>query len=95
MEFIKELYYGNVHPGETKFLPGTQYAKIMKLLCDKEQELLKCLNEEQLKLFNDMEDGWNKIDSIIGEENFRIGFSMGVRMMCDVFYENSHQLEKI
>ncbi len=95
MAFIKELYYGNVHPGETKFLPGTQYAKIMKLLCDKEQELLQCLNEEQLKLFNDIEDGWNKIDNIIGEENFCIGFSMGVRMMCDVFCENSSTFKQI
>ena len=95
MGFIKELYYGNVHPGETKFLPGTQYAKTMELLCDREQKLLQCLNEEQLKLFNDMEDGWNKIDDIIGEESFRIGFSLGVRMMCDVFGENIYELKQI
>ncbi len=95
MGFIKELYYGNVHPGETRFLPGTQYAKAMKLLCDREQKLLQCLNEEQLKLFNDIVDEWNKIDNITGAESFRIGFSLGVRMMCDAFGEDSREFKQI
>jgi len=95
MGFIKELYYGNIHPGETSFLPGTQYAKTLQLMCDKEQKLTQDLNEEQLKLFNEVMDAWNKINDVTGEENFRIGFISGVHMMWDVFDDNSSVFKQI
>jgi len=95
MGFIKELYYGNVHPGETGFFSGTQYAKTLQLMCDKEQKLTQDLNEEQLKLFNEVMDAWNKINDVTGEENFRIGFISGVHMMWDVFDENSSVFKQI
>ena len=50
----------------------------------------KELNGENLKLFNELVNASDEISATSGVENFKIGFRLGVQMMCDslLFNEN-------
>ena len=39
MNFIEELYYGNINPNEKRYDKDTHYAKTMRKFCDSENEL--------------------------------------------------------
>ena len=41
MNFIEELYYGNINPNEKRYDGHTDYAKAMRRFCNSENELNK------------------------------------------------------
>ena len=52
MNFIEELYYGNINPNEKRYDGHTDYAKAMRKFCNNENELnkmLKGMDINQLK----------------------------------------------
>lgn len=51
MNFIEELYYGNINPDQKRFEKGTQFAKALELFCENESQLTETLSGENLKLF--------------------------------------------
>ena len=89
MGFIEELYYGNINPNEKRYKSPTPYDKAVKTFSDIENKLSKELNGENLKLFNELVNASDEISSTSGVENFKIGFRLGVMMMCDsIFFNN-------
>ncbi len=90
MGFIEELYYGNINPNEKGFNQTSQYAKAIRLFCNNEQKLIETLSGKELKLFNDLINASDEISAASSVENFKIGFRLGVQMMCDslVFEDN-------
>ena len=48
MNFIEELYYGNINPNEKKFCRDTQYAKAMETFCKGEKTLGEMLKGDML-----------------------------------------------
>jgi hypothetical protein len=54
MNFIEELYYGNINPNEKRYDKDTHYAKTMRKFCDSENELGKMLKGKPLHLVNDL-----------------------------------------
>ena len=48
MNFIEELYYGNINPNEKRYDGHTDYAKAMRRFCNSENELNKMLTEKRL-----------------------------------------------
>lgn len=85
MNFIEELYYGNINPAQTKFDKDKQYAEALKLFCKNESELNEALTGKELRLFHDMVNAGDEITACTGVENFKIGFILGVRIMIDCF----------
>lgn len=90
MGFIEELYYGNINQNEKGFNQTSQYAKAIRLFCNNEQKLIETLSGKELKLFNDLINASDEISAASSVENFKIGFRLGVQMMCDslVFGDN-------
>ncbi len=88
--FIEELYYGNINPNAKQFNLSSQYAKAMKTFCDNEKILIKELTGENLDLFNALVNAHDEITATSDIENFKLGFRLGVQMICDslVFDEN-------
>lgn len=43
MNFIEELYYGNIDPNRKKFDKNTQFAEALKLFCENESRLNEVL----------------------------------------------------
>ena len=90
MSFLDELYYGNINPNESRNRKKLPYEKSLKTFSDIESKLTKELNGENLKLFNELVNASDEISATSGVENFKIGFRLGVMMMCDsLFSDNS------
>ena len=90
MSFLDELYYGNINPNENRNRKKLPYEKALKTFSDIESKLTKELNGENLKLFNELVNASDEISATSGVENFKIGFRLGVLMMCDsLFSDNS------
>ena len=90
MSFLDELYYGNINPNENCNREKLPYEKALKTFSDIESKLTKELNGENLKLFNEFVNASDEISATSGIENFKIGFRLGVLMMCDsLFSDNS------
>ena len=90
MSFLDELYYGNINPNENRNRKKLPYEKALKTFSDIESKLTKELNGENLKLFNELINASDEISATSGVENFKIGFRLGVLMMCDsLFSDNS------
>ena len=85
MNFIEELYYGNIRPCEKCFDRDSQYAKALELFCKNENNLTKALSEENLKIFNDFVNASDEVIECTGTENFKMGFILGVQLMADCF----------
>ncbi len=88
--FIEELYYGNINPNVKQFNLSSRYAKAMKTFCNSETILTKELSGNNLDLFNALINAHDEITAISDIENFKLGFRLGVQMICDslVFDEN-------
>jgi len=96
MNFIEELYYGNINPNENRNRKQLPYEKAVRTFSDIESKLTKELNGEYLKLFNDLVNASDEISATSGVENFKIGFRLGVLMMCDtLLFDNSFILKDI
>lgn len=84
MSFLDELYYGNINPNENRNRKPLPYEKAVRTFSDIESKLSKELNGENLKLFNELVNASDEISATSGVENFKIGFRLGVLMMCDI-----------
>ncbi len=85
MNFIEELYYGNINPNEKRFEKDTQFAKALETFCENESKLTEALTGENLKLFIGMVNTADEITACTSVDSFKIGFILGVRMMIDCF----------
>lgn len=83
MDFIEELYYGNIKPCEKRFYKDSQYAKALDIFCKNEESLTKMLSGEKLNLFLDLVNASDEISAVSNLECFKTGFRLGVNMMCD------------
>ena len=96
MSFLDELYYGNINPNENRNRRPLPYEKAVRTFSDIENKLAKELNRENLKLFNELINASDEISATSGVENFKIGFRLGVLMMCDsLLFDNSFILKDI
>ncbi len=96
MGFIEELYYGNINPNEKRYKSHKPYDKAVRAFSDIENKLSKELNGENLKLFNELVNASDEISATSGVENFKIGFRLGVLMICDcLLFDNSSILKDI
>ena len=90
MNFLDELYYGNINPNENRNRKTLPYEKAVRTFSDIENKLSKELNGDNLKLFNELVNASDEISATSGVENFEMGFRLGVMMMCDsLLFDNS------
>ena len=85
MNFVEELYFGNINPNEKNIDKESQYAKSLKEFCENEDMLNDMLSGECLRLFNHLVNAHDEMTACIGLENFKLGFILGVRIMTDCF----------
>ncbi len=85
MNFIEELYFGNINPNEKRFDRDSQYARSLEEFCKNENNLSDMLSAEQQQLFNQLVNAHDEITSCTTIEYFKIGFILGVQLMTDCF----------
>ena len=82
MSFLDDLYYGNIKPADNEFVKNSEFDKALKVFCDCETELRKELDKDADETLIRLINSHNELLATTGLENFKIGFKLGVRMMC-------------
>ena len=78
MTTLEDLYYGNIHPYERYIKKGTNQERLVKLICQNEEELGSTLTEKQ------KETCQNELSGVTEQDAFRDGFILAVRIMVEV-----------
>ena len=94
MSFIEELYYGNINSNENRNRKTLPYEKAVRTFSEIENKLIKELNGENLKLFNELVNASDEISATSGVENFKIGFILRVQLMTDCFKSDAGMIFK-
>lgn len=91
VNFIEELYYGNIEPQNKRRRESRNYSREMKVLSENEDILLEKLSLEDKKLFLEYVDAWGIVDGESVVDSFITGFRLGAKFTYDVFVlpENS------
>ncbi len=83
MDFIEELYYGNINPNEKRRNRGSRYAKAIDTVAENEEKLTVLLSGDKLEMFIELINAFDDAGAIDRVENFKLGFRLGIQMMCD------------
>ena len=95
MDYIKELYYGNISPSTQKFVKDSEYAKQLKLNTDLRDQLKAKLSSEDMKIVDVICENYGKLMSISSEDNYASGFRDGAKVMLDVLIGENKNLKVI
>lgn len=95
MDYIKELYYGNVSPSMQKFVKDSEYAKHLKLNDNLRDQLKASLSSEDLKTVDVICENYSNLISISSEENYTSGFRDGAKLMLDILMGANKNLKVI
>lgn len=85
VNFIEELYYGNIEPQNKRRRESRNYSREMKVLSENEDVLLEKLPLEDKKLFLEYVDAWGIVDGESVVDSFVTGFRLGARFTYDTF----------
>lgn len=87
MDFLDHLYYGDINPN------GHVFAKNNKKYKKTIEKYLDLANEFEQQLSGDMKQRFERLDKastdcmeLTGVENFKLGFRLGVNIMCACLY---------
>ena len=85
MNYIEELYYGNIEPQEltTEFTPKLK--KKLRELVSMEEELSAELSDKEKKMLSEFINAYNEFSSISNSDSFISGFRLGARLTYDTF----------
>lgn len=84
MGYIKELYYGNVSPGEQSTVQNSEYSKLAGSCDELYRELKKMLSEDGAEKLDKFSDKNYALTDLAAEENYILGFRDGAKLMLDV-----------
>ncbi len=93
MNYIKELYLGNLNPSLQKFTENSRYDKLLKKESKVHNELSKKLGDDKElleKMFN-VQDEINYIASI---DSYAEGFRNGSKLMIDILLGRNENLNR-
>jgi len=84
MNYIKDLYYGNINSSIQRFTNNLQYGKLMKQQAKIYDELAKTLDIDDMELLKKLCERQSQINDIKSVENYAMGFRDGAKLMIDV-----------
>lgn len=89
MDILDEFYFGNILPYEHSFRDNAEYKKALTALHASIEKLDAQLSDSEKELLEKVLDANADIASVAEVENFKLGFRIGVRMMCSSFCEKT------
>ena len=85
MNFIEELFYGNICPNEQSFSENSQYGKAMAVISKSEDILTEELEGKLKSHFLDFVNAQSEVNGITAYESFLDCFILGAGFMRDAF----------
>lgn len=94
-KLLKDFYYGNLAPADQEMTPGSELHRAIGRAANCTEQLMKKLNETERNILNGLIEAQFTMDGITAEENFILGFQLGVRMMAECMDDNDGDLRRI
>ena len=94
-KILRDFYHGNLTPGEQEMVPGSELKRAITKVARCEQQLTERLGEADQVLLNELVSAEHIADSITAEENFILGFRLGVRMMAECMDDNDGDIREV
>jgi len=88
MDTIRELFYGNIHPFERDVSKDSEGDRLNQLINRHTVTLKATLNDQEIQILEKLKDALSEQSSLCECEGFVNGFSLGVRLMAEVLYNN-------
>ena len=85
MNFIEELYYGNIRLNEKEHISTENYKQAANNITRITTQLLGTLSEPERTLLERLTENYNEVIGETGVAEFKIGFAMGAQMVIDCF----------
>ena len=95
MNYIKDLYYGNISPSAHKFVKGSEYAKQLNSNDKLRDQLKVSISPEDIKIVDVICENYSNLISISSEENYALGFRDGAKLMLDILIGENKNLKII
>lgn len=87
---LHELYYGNINPNQHFFNKQSEFGRAMKVLTDKETELLAVLNDEEKEVLQRYINAQMEVNSLTAVSKFLYGFKLGFQIAVEASKEVSY-----
>lgn len=95
MSFIKDLFYGNISPGEQSVVQNSEYSRLAGS-CDKlYRELRQKLSGEDVQKLERFCNENYALTDLAAEENYTLGFRDGAKLMLDVLAGENNNLRPL
>ena len=85
---IEELWNGNINPVAKPYGFTEEYRSALDEVIAKREELLKAIGQENEDWVEKYEDSMNDLSACSDSNAFSKGFTLGVRMMIEIFSSN-------
>lgn len=80
---LKDLFYGNLSLSDRSMPKGSAMYRLSTKLCKREEALAQRLGEDDKEYLEALTHVQWEIDCLTAEENFILGFRLGVRIMAE------------
>ena len=84
MNYIRELYAGNLGSSSHRITSGSEYSKLIQQMSDIHDKLSEKLSDENKELLERMSELQGNIEYISSVDNYALGFRDGSRLMIDI-----------
>ncbi len=92
---LEDFYYGNLAPSARVMAPDSELRQAVGKVADCEEQLMERLDETEQWILNELVEAQLTMDSITAEENFILGFRLGVRMMAECMDDNDGDIREV
>ena len=94
-KFLEDFYYGNLAPADQEMVPNSELHRAVGKAADCAEQLMKKLDEAERNILGRLIEAQFTIDSITAEENFILGFRLGIRMMLECMDDNDGNIRGV
>ena len=83
MNFIEELYYGNIRLNEKEHISTENYKQAANNITRIMTQLRETLSEPERILLERLTENYNEVIGETGAAEFKIGFALGAQIIID------------
>lgn len=95
MNILDELYDGNIRPNEKKITENSEYGKLLNMLNENYAELYKLLNDKEQCILKRIEETESEITSLTDREAFKQGFTLGMKLALETITYKSESFKPV
>ena len=85
MNFLENLFFGNIDPQARAVKPGSRADKLRVFITDHLPEIENALPDEQRGVLEKIFDAQSELDTITELDSFIVGFRLGAAFTYDTF----------